>query len=259
MVLPWFTRDAEPAVDPAAQLPAINTPLRLARRTGDDGGADTGAGARPAEVLTRLEDIRVQVARRRAERAELVVAQPIFRGNLETPPTGTGFVVRWLTDRGLHEVPVSFVLRERIGIAVMGWRLAVSGPVTRTNRRAHVRVDITCPVELAWLPEPADGDQPGVTAVRGRTVNVSEGGLLALVDGPRPPVGTTAVARLRLDGELFVLPGTVLRHQDLARPGVDVHDARAIAMRFDRPAEHGDSIRRHLFRHQRTILARGLR
>jgi hypothetical protein len=231
-------------------LPAVNSRLTVTAQAGPDGDA-SGRG-RAVDVPSRVEDLRLEVSGRRQGSAEVVIARPAYAGNLEGEVPGTTYLLRWVTEVGVHEVDARFVARERIGPALIGWRLRVTGPVSRVQRRAHARVDLSIPIEVAVPEEFARPDRPaGVSILRGTTVNLSEGGVLALLEGTAPSPGATVIARFRLAGESFVLTGRVVRVQPAPGPGrLGRWAAVGVALAFDNPDAHGDRLRPLLFARQ---------
>ena len=223
-------------------LPPVNARLSVSPLSGAGGPAY----GQVVEVPTRVEDLHLHLGDRRSATAELVIAQPMFAGNLRGELTGAPYLLRWLTERGTCEVTGRYLGRQRVGPALIGWRLGVSGPVIRIQRRTHARVAITTPVEVvAAAGVPARG-------CAGVTVNVSEGGVLAALVGPDreavPAPGEDVVVRFAVQGEAFALPGRVVRHQAVPRPGQA--PAVAVAVAFDTPDRHGDRLRPLLFAHQ---------
>lgn len=85
------------------------------------------------------------------------------------------------------------------------WHLAPTGPAARSQRRKAVRARVTLPVYLPW----ADGQ------LVGETVDLSEAGLRALVDGwglpPEP--GTRLEVSITMGDEVVHLRGDVVRQQ----------------------------------------------
>jgi len=237
-----------------AALPGLNMRVCVSPVPFDDAGA-TGFG-KVFEAPTRVEDLHLQVTDGRRGTAELVVAQPVFPGDVLGESVGARYLLRWVTERGLHEVTARYVRRERIGPVLIGWRLAVSGPVTRIQRRAHARVTLAVPVEVEWAGA-VDGDdlEPALVAVHGQTVDLSEGGVLtALPTGPGtvlPADGGAVTVRFEVAGERFAPSGRVVRHQPLPwRPGGGRVPTCAVAVAFDAPDAHGDRLRPLLFAHQ---------
>lgn len=232
-------------------LPGLNARVTVTPVFADGSGLPS-----VTDIPTRVEDVNLRVTDRRSAAAELVVAQPVFPGDVHGESVGARYLVRWLTERGMHEVSARYLGRELVGPALIGWRLGVSGPVTRIQRRAHARVAVAVPVllEPAAPPDGVDVDG-GRVPVAGTTVDVSEGGLFAAVPAPAgpaaaprsvvPAVGAAVVVRFELAGERFDLAGRVVRHQAMPDP-----QARGVAVAFDPPNRHGDRLRPLLFAHQ---------
>jgi len=236
-----------------AALPSLNTRVLVSPHDGAAGSGDPG-GRRPAgapgpiAAPSLVEDLRIEMTSRRPGPAEIVIAQPSFPGNLRGESVGAEYVLRWPTDRGVHEVVGRYLGRERIGASLIGWRLRVTGSVSRIQRRAHARVEVALPVELAVLDTTeADATTIGVAVFEGLTVNLSEGGVLANVRPTTPPsVGSAVVVRFELAHQKFVLSGKVVRAQPVpGRVG-----ALGVAVQFDTPDAHGDRLRPLLFAHE---------
>lgn len=117
--------------------------------------------------------------------------------------------------------------------AEVRWHLVATGPAERSQRRKAVRARVALPVYLPWL----DGQ------LVGETVDLSEAGLRALVDGwglpPEP--GTRLEVSLTLADEVLYLRGEVVRQQS--------NGARwLLSMRLlDVPERDGDVLRRRVF------------
>lgn len=113
------------------------------------------------------------------------------------------------------------------------------------QRRDHVRVEVRLPVALTW----------GARRRGGTVVDLSEGGLRAVVNGTEEPAPGQAVeAAFDLDGHPVVVRATAVR--------ADRHDQRRgeVALRFaDLPDAVGDRVRRHVFAVQLQQRAQGLR
>jgi hypothetical protein len=222
-----------------AALPRVNTPVTVSPAVGE-------AEIPPVEARSRVEDVLLRVAGRRPGPTEVVLARPVFQGDLESEWPGARYVVRWVTERGVHEVPCRYLDRELIGPRVLGWRVAVTGPVSRLQRRAHARVDLAVPIQLTFLTREDDRSVVTTAQVNGLTINLSEGGVLAALRPCEPHLSAAVVARFEIARQPFVLAGKVVRVQPvpgrLGGPGV--------AVQFDRPDEHGDRLRPLLFAHQ---------
>jgi hypothetical protein len=122
------------------------------------------------------------------------------------------------------------------------WVLDATGEIAPAQRRQAVRARVTLPVTVA------QGD--GVLA--GDTVDLSEGGLRLVVEGPVPPPdpGTRTTVRLDLGGEAVVSAAEVIR--------LRAHDGRwVLSLRFvDLPERDGDQLRRRVFQALREERAR---
>ena len=113
------------------------------------------------------------------------------------------------------------------------WHLAVSGQAERSQRRKAVRGRVSVPVIIPWA-----GGQ-----MNGRTVDLSEGGMRALMDGwGIPPEPTTrSQVTLDLDDALLHLHGEVV--------WTTIRGAQwLLAMKFtDVPEKAADRLRRRVF------------
>jgi PilZ domain len=114
------------------------------------------------------------------------------------------------------------------------WALAPTGPAERSQRRKAVRAAIALPVEMPWAG----------ASITGRTVDLSEGGLKALVDGwgLPPEGGTPTTLTLTLDDGVLDLPGEVVWHADRGGQWL-------IAVKFhELPEKTCDRLRGRVFR-----------
>jgi len=113
------------------------------------------------------------------------------------------------------------------------WHIAVSGPAERSQRRSSVRARVQVPVLIPW----ADGQ------LTGATVDLSEGGMRALVDGWGVPLdpGTSSRVTLTLDELLVDLHGEIV--------WTTIRGAQwLLAMKFvDVPENIADRLRRRVF------------
>lgn len=125
------------------------------------------------------------------------------------------------------------------------WHIAVTGQAERSQRRSAVRARVSVPVLIPW----ADGQ------LTGTTVDLSEGGMRALVDGWGVPLdpGTPSRVTLTLDEELVDLRGEIV-WTSIRGP------MWLLAMKFvDVPESVGDRIRRRVFqalRDERSLAER---
>jgi hypothetical protein len=113
------------------------------------------------------------------------------------------------------------------------WHLAPTGPAQRSQRRKAVRARLPLPVVMPWAG----------AVLAGTTIDVSEGGMKALVDGwglpPEP--GTSAAVSLTLEDGVLDLLGEVVWYADRASQWV-------LAVRFvDVPEAGADRLRRRVF------------
>ena len=182
---------------------------------------------------------------------ELVVSAPIDRTQRPVSlPVGERLEVVWRAAGELRALPVELVAVEQ-GERPR-WRLRSAGADRRGQRRDAVRAPLTVPVRIG--PEP--------TAVAGTTVDVSEGGLMcvlerqpALQDGHAAPPRLGDVVRLAALFPDFTItcPAEVTRVHDR-------DDSRlALSLRFIGLTEtQQDLIRRRVFARLRELRHRGL-
>lgn len=226
-------------------LPALNTLLRMTIGV----GPGPAWPARVTDVPSRLEDVvlgrpgRVSLpgsltgsltalssSRARADeigQADLLVAEPVFAGNLEPPTIGTGCLVTWVSEHGLHELATSYQGTEQVGPVLRGWRLTATGQVRRLQRRRTPRA--TC-----RLPVTVDGRL-------GHTLDVSEGGLRALVSVTAPAIGTVGAAvavTLMLDSGVISPEAHVVHARELFAADAALSappDRTELGVSFDEP------------------------
>ncbi len=113
------------------------------------------------------------------------------------------------------------------------WHLAVSGRAERSQRRRAVRGRVAVPVIIPWA-----GAQ-----MTGNTVDLSEGGMRALMDGwgVPPDPGTPSQVTLEIDDALLHLHGEIV--------WTTIRGAQwLLAMKFaDVPEQAADRLRRRVF------------
>jgi hypothetical protein len=153
----------------------------------------------------------------------------------------------WQADDGLRSLPA-----ETVGQAEDGsWRVQVTGSANKVQRRDAVRAPIGLPLEVSW-------DQ---TVLVGSTVDLSEGGLLAVfrahgdlgVTVPFPRRGQALQLKLDLYEDELVTQVELVRR----RPRDD--QRHEWSMKFvDLPESAADLIRSHVFTALRNARARGL-
>jgi len=155
--------------------------------------------------------------------------------------------VSWQSDDGLRSIPA-----ESVSIAADGtWKIVLTGPASKIQRRDAVRAPIGLNVTLTWL---------GVV-LNGSTVDLSEGGLLAVfrpngdlgVGVPWPKRDQSLTLRLDLYSDELVTEVRLVRR----KPRQD--NLHEWSMRFvGLPEPAADLIRSHVFTALRNARARGL-
>ena len=153
----------------------------------------------------------------------------------------------WQADDGLRSVPA-----EALALTDdFTWRLRITGPANRLQRRDSVRAPIGLNVAVGW-------DDVVLT---GSTVDLSEGGLLCVfrpngdLGGlvPFPKRGQVLAMRLDLYSDELVTEVALVRR----RPRED--NLHEWSLRFvDLPEPAADLIRSHVFTALRNASARGL-
>ncbi|MGY1856367.1 PilZ domain-containing protein [Modestobacter sp. SYSU DS0290] len=153
----------------------------------------------------------------------------------------------WQADDGLRSVPT-----EAVGVSDDGlWKVKITGPASKLQRRDAVRAPIGLPVSLAW-------DRIVLT---GSTVDLSEGGLLAVFRGyadlgvgtPFPKRGQTMTLRLDLWSDELVTEVQMVRR----RPRQDQLHEFSLAF-VGLPESAADLIRSHVFTALRNARTRGI-
>jgi hypothetical protein len=126
--------------------------------------------------------------------------------------------------------------------SALRWHLTVTGPSERSTRRKAVRADVELPIRMRM----------NNSEVKGDTVDLSEAGMRALVDGwgLAPEPGTFAEIDIELGSDLVRVHGTVVRQDERAGRWV-------LSMRFDGVEEKdADRLRRRVFQALREERAR---
>ena len=153
----------------------------------------------------------------------------------------------WQADDGLRSVPADALALSEDST----WRLRVNGPASRIQRRDAVRAPIGLTISLSW----------NATTLTGSTVDLSEGGLLAVfrpngdlgVGVPFPKKGQPMTLKLDLYSDELVTEVAMVRR----RPRQDnLHEWSLRFLGLPEPA--ADLIRSHVFTALRNARARGL-
>jgi hypothetical protein len=174
-----------------------------------------------------------------------VVLKPVL-GSLPRDTTvkhGDAVEIYWV--RGDEERMLAAAITEVEGGRDPRWHLSVKGPSERSQRRRTVRARVDLPVRIPW----AGGEMVG------RTVDLSEAGTLALVDGwglpPEP--GAPVLLDLDLGGTIQDVRGEVVRQQTRGVQWL-------LAIRFTDPSERvQDRLRQRVFQALREERARANR
>ena len=155
--------------------------------------------------------------------------------------------VSWQSDDGLRSAPA-----ESVAVAADGtWKVKLTGPASKLQRRDAVRAPIGLSVSLTW---------PGVS-LKGSTVDLSEGGTLAVfrphgdlgVGVPWPKKDQSLTLYLDLYSDELVTEVRLVRR----RPRQDnLHEWSLRFVGLPEPA--ADLIRSHVFTALRNARARGL-
>ena len=221
------------------------------------------------DVSSRIEDL---VRNRKTGKVTTyMIAVPRFSGDVVLPAPRSPCSLNWHTPRGLFMLPTAFEKQETTGYGSRIWRLGVTGPPRRDQRRRYVRVPWSLPVELEIRRDldtlPPDRRQlvehnlgaEGLTGMPerliSRALNVSEGGLLCMTSGPVLPTYLPLIARFSLGAAAFSIPAAVV--WSLVRdPKAELGVENAVA--FDDPAEQGDTLRPLLFEAQLKARRAGL-
>ncbi|MEJ2579361.1 MAG: PilZ domain-containing protein [Kineosporiaceae bacterium] len=225
-------------------FPQLNQLIRITVGRSADPDDDPVA----ADIPSRVEDVSVVPGqgRRAPSRRILHVAVPSYAGNVELLRDGTWCGVAWLTPTGVFELPTAFEGRDMVGPVVKAWRLVVTGPTVRAQRRRFVRVPWTAPVRVGC----ADG-----RVLDGQCIDLSEGGIRCLL--PRPPIEAGDEVEVTLNGAdgPMRLPAAVHRAQVVTTPSGKQVETVLV---FTDPEPQADTLRRLVFEEQLRARRAGL-
>ncbi len=198
-------------------LPEVNTLVRVA------------VGEESTLLPSRIEEV---------SDGEITVAAPAYVGDLEDPAVGDIISVYWTHSRGVCSLPAEFVSAERSHIKL--WRLRPAGALEVVQRRRYTRVQAAGAVSLV---------DSGVDVVRvGWMIDLGEGGIRCRLAPGSFAAEHPVECRLSLDGELVVVPGTVLRSE----PSAD--GSEEVIVTFDVENAACNKVRKFVFSQQ--LLAR---
>ncbi|HST85826.1 MAG TPA: hypothetical protein VLL08_29080 [Kineosporiaceae bacterium] len=246
-------------------VPDVNDLIRITLSA----PGDPDGGGPDVDVKSRIEDLTRN--RKTGKILSYLISVPRFSGDVVLPAPRAACALNWHTPRGLWTLPTAFESQETTGYGLRVWRLAVTGPPRRDQRRRYVRVPWSLPVELDIRRdlEALDVDRRQLLDHNGtidllpdlpesllsRALNVSEGGLLCMTGGPVLPTYLPLIARFSLDSTPFVIPAYVvwsLLRDERADLGVEN------ALAFDDPGVEGDALRPLLFQAQLKARRAGL-
>jgi hypothetical protein len=264
----------KPAVSAVSRLPPpeVNDLVRVTvRRARRDGG---GAGVIAGQMPSRIEDVTLD-PRAGSPRA-LLIAAPRFAGDVEHLLPGTACLLEWVTERGLFRLPAELAAEEVSPSGLRTWRLAVTGPVTREERRHFVRVPWQVPVvlvvrrDLEQLPAERRDELERTGALtalaelsdscEATAINVSEGGLLCMSTGPVLPARLPLFVTFSLEDVRFESPSTVVWSMLRAGTGRGTGKEAVVesAISFDGPERFSEVLRPMIFRAQLQARRLGL-
>ena len=196
-----------------------------------------------ADVTLVSRGITVTATVTRSEEARLVVS-PAAAGRSwqESIKPGDPVEIYWVSGYEERTLPGTVAAVDHSDEP--SWNLVPTGPAERSQRRKAVRAKVVLPVLLPW----AGG------LLRGTTLDLSESGLKALVDGwgLPPEAGTPLVLTLSLEDDVTLdLAGEVAWGSDRGT------GQWVIAVQFTDVGERaGDLLRRRVFRALREERAR---
>jgi hypothetical protein len=180
----------------------------------------------------------------RSDESDLVVS-PMGdgRNGYEASKPGDSVEVYWVSGHEERTRPATVVAVDDGGEPQ--WHLVLTGPAERSQRRGVVRARVAVPIVVPW----AGG------ALRGTTIDLSERGLKALVDGwgLLPETGDPVTPTLSLEDDVTLdLSGEVAWISDRGT------GQWVLAVMFTGVSERvGDTLRRRVFRALREERARG--
>jgi hypothetical protein len=251
----------------ASVLPGLNTLIRIT--VGSSGDPQDPPVA--SQVPSRIEDVVAgdEVHDLGWSSPILWIAPPHYSGDVEIPERGTACTVSWPTPAGIYQLQAAFEGRDLVGPAVRAWRMRVTGPAMRAQRRRYVRVTWTGPVTVILPATPiertTDSEEGGSGRIpdeavesrglAGAMVDLSEGGLRCLLPPPLLRSGQRVRVNLPVAGQLVDTAATVVWTKPRITPVGTFADS---GFSFDDPEEHGDFLRRVVFSEQLRARRAGL-
>lgn len=173
----------------------------------------------------------------------LLLSPPADRPGERPFDPGTRLLVSWPEDNSYWVLPVLLVeLRATEGDPVLV--VEVDDDAWREERRQYARSALDAAVEIDFAAPDVEGN-PGPAGISAELIDLSEVALRGIVSPdyhdwfqPHIPV----VARLKLSGDAFDIPGEVL----LAKPAARLDLGLEVVILFDRPVARVDELRDHL-------------
>lgn len=182
------------------------------------------------------------------------VGAPMSHGDWVRVASGTPLSVEF------HDAVASYRFQAALARARSGiWEIEVSPVGARQQRRNFVRWPCSLPVIFSWWapPKAGDGRKGPVQYGRGRSGDISGGGML-LVTEPEIPDESAIEARVDLDGRTIVAAGRVVRRVKTTRqPGGAPEHWYGVEW-LDISRRDRDAIIRFVFAEQRKARQRGL-
>jgi len=163
----------------------------------------------------------------------LVVVRPSTHAPARTDTVEVGDAVELYWIGGHEERTLAGTVASVEGGPEPRWHLKVAGQAERSQRRRAVRARVQVPVLIPWA-----GAQMG-----GTTVDLSEAGMRALMDGWGVPMeaGTTTQVTLTLDDVQILLRGEIVWNTERGAQWL-------LAMKFlDVPEKAADLLRKRVF------------
>jgi len=266
---------------PAPRIPApgvndlVRVTIGIPVEDDEDEEEEDGGAAFASEVVSRVEDVTQEAKTGRP--LTYLIAAPWFPGDAEQPAKDTACALQWPTSRGVCTLPVSFQGETYGATGVRFWRVKVTGPVRRHERRQYVRVPWSLPTKLivrrdldALPPDRRhDVERAGIRGLLrdlpefydATALNVSEGGLLCLSPTPVMVSDLPLIARFTIESTCFEAPASVvwsMLRDGKSGPSAGKPGVVESAIAFDDPSKYGEVLRPLIFQAQLRARREGL-
>lgn len=168
--------------------------------------------------------------------ALITVAAPMGKGDHEIPPDGAELAVFWTGIRARFVLPVRMLGQTKD--CPPRWHLLALGEPVRKTRRNFVRGGGGGSAEIV----PISGGNLGVQSalVRGKVIDISEGGVRCRVPGVELVPGDPVMVRVQLGEQSLQIAGQIVSTRP-EQPGVDV------VVTYRPPEQDAQAIRRYVF------------